>query len=125
MRRQRKAKILATLGPASSSREQIDALVRVGGKLSDRKGVNVPDVVLALSPLTTKDRADLRFGIDLGCDWVAMSFVQRPEGTVNLSEAVMVARGDLGAETPPEDVPALQKRFIAACRKAGKPVIVA
>jgi pyruvate kinase len=126
----------------------------VGGKLSDRKGVNVPDVVLPLSPLTKKDRADLRFGIDLGCDWVAMSFVQRPEDVaeirkliggrakviaklekpaaierleeiIDLSDAVMVARGDLGVEMPPEDVPAIQKRIIAAGRKSGKPVVVA
>jgi pyruvate kinase len=126
----------------------------VGGKLSDRKGVNVPDVVLPLSPLTAKDREDLRFGIDLGCDWVAMSFVQRPEDVaelrkliggrakviaklekpagidrleeiVDLSDAVMVARGDLGVEMPPEDVPAIQKRIVAACRKSGKPVVVA
>jgi pyruvate kinase len=128
--------------------------VLVGGKLSDRKGVNVPDVVLPLSPLTKKDRADLRFGIDLGCDWVAMSFVQRPEDVaelrkligkrakliaklekpsaierleeiVELSDAVMVARGDLGVEMPPEDVPAIQKRIIVAGRKFGKPVVVA
>jgi pyruvate kinase len=128
--------------------------VVIGGRLSDRKGVNVPDVVLALSPLTAKDRADLRFGIDLGCDWVAMSFVQRPEDVaelrklisgrakviaklekpaaidrleeiIDLSDAVMVARGDLGVEMPPEDVPAIQKRIIAAGRKSGKPVVVA
>ncbi|WP_119300052.1 pyruvate kinase [Dongia deserti] len=128
--------------------------VVVGGKLSDRKGVNVPDVVLPLSPLTQKDRVDLHFGIDLGCDWVAMSFVQRPEDVaelrkliggrakvitklekpaaidrleeiVDLSDAVMVARGDLGVEMPPEDVPAIQKRIVAACRKSGKPVVVA
>jgi pyruvate kinase len=128
--------------------------VLVGGKLSDRKGVNVPDVVLPLSPLTKKDRADLQFGIDLGCDWVAMSFVQRPEDVaelrkliggrakiiaklekpaaidrleeiIELSDAVMVARGDLGVEMPPEDVPAIQKRIIAAGRKWGKPVVVA
>ena len=128
--------------------------VVIGGKISDRKGVNVPDVVLPLSPLTEKDRADLRFGIDLGCDWVAMSFVQRPEDVaelrkliagrakvitklekpaaidrldeiVDLSDAVMVARGDLGVEMPPEDVPAIQKRIVAACRKSGKPVVVA
>ena len=126
----------------------------VGGKLSDRKGVNVPDVVLPLSPLTDKDREDLRFGLDLGVDWVAMSFVQRPEDVaelrkliggrakviaklekpaaierleeiIDLSDAVMVARGDLGVEMPPEDVPAIQKRIVAACRKSGKPVVVA
>jgi pyruvate kinase len=128
--------------------------VIVGGKLSDRKGVNVPDVVLPLSPLTAKDREDLRFGLDLGVDWVAMSFVQRPEDVaelrkliggrakviaklekpaaierleeiIDLSDAIMVARGDLGVEMPPEDVPAIQKRIVAACRKSGKPVVVA
>lgn len=128
--------------------------VLVGGKLSDRKGVNVPDVVLPLSPLTAKDREDLRFGLDLGVDWVAMSFVQRPEDVaelrkliggrakviaklekpaaierleeiIDLSDAIMVARGDLGVEMPPEDVPAIQKRIVAACRKSGKPVVVA
>ncbi|MBA4100015.1 MAG: pyruvate kinase [Rhodospirillum sp.] len=128
--------------------------VLVGGKLSDRKGVNVPDVVLPLSPLTGKDREDLRFGLDLGVDWVAMSFVQRPEDVAelrkliggrakviaklekpaaierleeitDLSDAIMVARGDLGVEMPPEDVPAIQKRIVAACRKSGKPVVVA
>jgi pyruvate kinase len=126
----------------------------VGGKLSDRKGVNVPDVVLPLSPLTKKDRVDLQYGLDLGADWVAMSFVQRPEDVaelrkliggrakviaklekpsaihhldeiVDLSDAVMVARGDLGVEMLPEDVPAIQKQIIAAGRKAGKPVVVA
>ena len=131
-----------------------DVEVAVGGKLSDRKGVNVPDVVLPLSPLTKKDRADLRFGLDMGADWVAMSFVQRPEDVaelrkliggraklmaklekpaaierleeiVELSDAVMVARGDLGVEMPPEDVPAIQKRIISAGRKSGKPVVVA
>jgi pyruvate kinase len=131
-----------------------DCEVVVGGKLSDRKGVNVPDVVLPLSPLTVKDRDDLRFGLDLGCDWVAMSFVQRPEDVaelrkliggrakvlaklekpaaierleeiIDLSDAVMVARGDLGVEMPPEDVPAIQKRIVAAGRKSGKPVVVA
>jgi pyruvate kinase len=128
--------------------------ILVGGKLSDRKGVNVPDVVLPLSPLTAKDREDLRFGLDLGVDWVAMSFVQRPEDVaelrkliggrakviaklekpaaierleeiIDLSDAIMVARGDLGVEMPPEDVPAIQKRIVAACRKSGKPVVVA
>ena len=125
-----------------------------GGVLSDHKGVNVPSVVLPLSPLTEKDLEDLRFGLDLGVDWVALSFVQRPEDMaearkliagragvmsklekpaamdhldeiVNLSDAVMVARGDLGVEVPPEDVPALQKRIVFTCRAAGKPVVVA
>jgi len=124
------------------------------GPLSDRKGVNVPSVMLDLSPLTEKDRYDLAFALDLGVDWVALSFVQRPEDIaealrliggrasllaklekptavdhlfeiVDLADAVMVARGDLGVEVPPEDVPALQKRIIRACRYAGKPVVVA
>jgi len=128
--------------------------VVVGGMLSDRKGVNVPGVVLPLSPLTDKDRRDLTLGLDLGVDWVALSFVQRPddiaearrlvagraalmaklekpaaidrlEEIVELSDAIMVARGDLGVELPPEEVPILQKRILRACRHAGRPVIVA
>ncbi|MBI3451330.1 MAG: pyruvate kinase, partial [Rhodospirillales bacterium] len=128
--------------------------VVTGGPLSNHKGVNVPGVVLPLSPLTDKDRRDLAFGLDLGCDWVALSFVQRPDdvaearrliggraavlsklekpaamerldGIVELSDAIMVARGDLGVELPPEDVPGLQKQIIRVCRRAGKPVIVA
>jgi pyruvate kinase len=131
-----------------------DTVVTTGGMLSDRKGVNVPGVLLPIEPLTEKDRADLRFGLELGVDWVAQSFVQRPEDMAELrrliagraalmvklekpaaidrleeiveqSDAIMVARGDLGVELPPEDVPSLQKRIIAACRKAGKPVVVA
>jgi pyruvate kinase len=128
--------------------------VMVGGKLSDRKGVNVPDVVLPLSPLTKKDLVDLAFGLDLGADWVALSFVQRPEDIaearkliqgrariiaklekpaaiehlqeiIDLADGIMVARGDLGVEMPPEDVPSLQKRIVSACRESGKPVVVA
>lgn len=128
--------------------------VVAGGALSDRKGVNVPGVVLPLSALTAKDRADLDYALQLGVDWVALSFVQRPEDIVEIkaivqgragivaklekpaaigsleaivaeADAIMVARGDLGVEMPPEDVPAIQKRIVRACRKAGKPVIVA
>jgi pyruvate kinase len=128
--------------------------VVVGGKLSDRKGVNVPNAVLPLSALTEKDRSDLSFALDLGVDWIALSFVQRPEDVaegrklvagragilvklekplairhldeiIELSDAVMVARGDLGVEMPAEDVPPIQKQIIHACREAGKPVIVA
>ncbi|HTO82137.1 MAG TPA: pyruvate kinase [Methylomirabilota bacterium] len=131
-----------------------ETTVVTGGRLSDRKGVNVPGAVLPISALTEKDRQDLQFGLDLGVDWVALSFVQRPEDVaearrliagraailvklekpaaidrlqelIELTDAVMVARGDLGVEMPPEDVPALQKRIIAACRAAGKPVVVA
>lgn len=131
-----------------------DTRVVSGGVLSDRKGVNVPGLVLPLSALTEKDRTDLQFGLALGVDWVALSFVQRPEDIVELRElvqgragivaklekpaaiaaldaivaqtdAVMVARGDLGVEMPAEAVPAIQKRIVEACRRAGKPVIVA
>ncbi|OYR20898.1 pyruvate kinase [Agrobacterium sp. LC34] len=125
-----------------------------GGALSNRKGVNVPGAVLDISPLTAKDREDLEFGLELGVDWVALSFVQRArdmiearslvgdragliakiekpsalddiEDIVRLSDSVMVARGDLGVEIPPEDVPGKQKEIIRACRLAAKPVIVA
>ena len=128
--------------------------VITGGELSDHKGVNVPSAVLNISALTAKDRGDLRFGLDLGVDWIALSFVQLPEHVaearkliagraaimvklekpaaidhldeiVTLADAVMVARGDLGVEVPPEDVPGLQKLIIRTCRHAGKPVVVA
>jgi pyruvate kinase len=128
--------------------------VAVGGALSDRKGVSVIGAVLPLSALTEKDRRDLQFGLDMGADWVALSFVQRPEdmeevrglvqgranvmaklekpaaiehldAIVRLSDGVMVARGDLGVEMPPERVPVIQRRILRACRSAGRPVIVA
>jgi len=125
-----------------------------GGTLSNNKGVNVPSVILNLSSLTAKDHKDLRYGLKLGIDWVALSFVQRPEDVaeirkivgskawvmskfekpqalekleeiIELSDGVMVARGDLGVEMPPEDVPILQKLIVRTCREAGKPVVVA
>ncbi|MGE0745598.1 MAG: pyruvate kinase [Rhodospirillales bacterium] len=131
-----------------------EAEVMTGGRLSNHKGVNVPGVVLPVTPLGRKDRDDLRFGLDHGVDWVGLSFVQRPEDVaearkliagramvlsklekpaaierldeiVSLSDALMVARGDLGVELPPEDVPSLQKEILRHCRAAGKPVIVA
>jgi pyruvate kinase len=131
-----------------------ETIVESGGPLSNGKGVNVPGAVLPLSPLTEKDRTDLHVGLDAGADWIAQSFVQRPEDVaelrklvagraavmsklekpagidrldeiIELSDAVMVARGDLGVELPPEDVPGLQKQIIRACRQAGKPVVVA
>ncbi|XYJ12634.1 pyruvate kinase [Telluria sp. B2] len=131
-----------------------DTTVLVGGVLSDRKGVNVPGVVLPISPLTAKDRTDLAFGLELGVDWVALSFVQRPEDVrearalvgkrawimaklekpaaidaleeiVALSDGIMVARGDLGVELPPQQVPVLQRRIVHAARAAGRPVVVA
>ena len=128
--------------------------VTTGGPLSERKGVNVPGVILPISIITEKDRKDLEFGLELEVDWVALSFVQRPQdleearsvikgraaivaklekpaavesldAIVALADGVMVARGDLGVELPAEQVPAIQKRMVRACRKAGKPVIVA
>src|ERR1019366_973557 len=126
--------------------------VQVGGRLSERKGVNVPGVVLPISPLTEKDRRDLDYALELGVDWIALSFVQRPEDIaearavigdralvmtklekpaaidrldeiVRASDSVMVARGDLGVELPPERVPVLQRAIVRACRREGKPVI--
>ncbi len=128
--------------------------VEVGGALSNNKGVNVPDVVVPLPALTVKDRADLAFALDHNVDWIALSFVQRPEDVaearaliggkaallakiekpaglerlaeiLELADAVMVARGDLGVELPPEQVPPAQKRIVAMARAAGKPVVVA
>jgi pyruvate kinase len=130
------------------------ARVVTGGMLGDRKGVNLPDTDLPLSPLTEKDRRDLEFGLSLGVDWVGLSFVQRPSDVIEaqgivdgragvlvkiekpaaierigdilpLVDALMVARGDLGVEIPSEDVPGKQKELIRLCRAAGKPVIVA
>jgi pyruvate kinase len=131
-----------------------EARVVVGGPLSDRKGVNLPNTELPLSPLTEKDRVDLDFGLSLGVDWVALSFVQRPADVIEaqglikrragvmakiekpaaldrigdivaLVDAIMVARGDLGVEIPPEDVPGKQKELVRLCRMAAKPVIIA
>lgn len=131
-----------------------EVLVEAGGILSDRKGVNVPGVTLPISALSAKDLHDLDLALDLGADWVNLSFLQRPEDIletrnivgdrakigakiekpaaiqnldeiIELSDAVMVARGDLGVEMPPEEVPILQKRIVQKCRHAGKPVIVA
>ena len=134
--------------------DRAETRVVSGTTLSDRKGVNVPGVVLPISALTDKDRADLAFALDAGVDWIGLSFVQRPqdvaearalvgtraailakiekpqaidhlEAIVALSDGIMVARGDLGVEMPPEDVPTLQKRIVREARRAGKPVIVA
>ena len=132
----------------------LECEVVTGGVLSDRKGVNVPDVVLQIPALTEKDRRDLDFALEHGVDFIGLSFVQRPEDVaearaiadgrawilskiekpqaldqleaiIALSDAVMVARGDLGVELPPEEVPLAQKRIIHAAREAGKPVVVA
>lgn len=124
------------------------------GEISDHKGVNLPGAFLPLSPLTDKDRDDLELGLDLGADWIGASFIQQPqdllilreaiddraglitkfekptavdrlEEIIDLSDAIMVARGDLGVELPPEDVPSISRRIVRASRDAGKPVIVA
>ena len=128
--------------------------VLAGGPLSNHKGVNLPNVMLDVSPLTEKDLRDLEYALELGIGMIALSFVQRPEDVeeaqrliagrahlisklekptairhleaiVELTDGVMVARGDLGVELPPETVPGIQKRIIRCCRQAGKPVIVA
>ncbi len=128
--------------------------VVTAGMLSDRKGLNLPDTVVPTAALTPKDREDLAQALDHGVDWVALSFVQRAEdvaearkliggraalmakiekpqaldaldGIIELADAIMVARGDLGVELPPELVPGAQKRLVAAARRAGKPVVVA
>ncbi|HYZ24377.1 MAG TPA: pyruvate kinase [Rhodopila sp.] len=134
--------------------DALETEVVVGGPLSDRKGVNVPDVVLPIPALTPKDREDLAFALDHGVNFIGLSFVQRPEDVVEtknlvegrawvmvklekpqaldnlhdiveLTDAVMVARGDLGVELPPEEVPLAQKRIVRLARTLGKPVVVA
>ncbi|MFU8882802.1 MAG: pyruvate kinase [Rhodobacterales bacterium] len=131
-----------------------ECTVTVGGIISNRKGVNVPDVVLPLAALSDKDRKDLEFACALGVDWLALSFVQRPEDVTEaralaagraailskiekpsavqcfneilaVSDGIMVARGDLGVELPVQNVPPIQKRLVRRCRAAAKPVIVA
>jgi len=128
--------------------------VEVGTRLSDRKGVSVPDSTIKTGALTTKDRADLDAALEANVDWIALSFVQRPDDVaevrkiaagragimskiekpqavqrlaeiIEISDALMVARGDLGVEMPLEQVPGIQKQITRACRRAGKPVVVA
>ena len=134
--------------------DRITTVVEVGGPLSNNKGLNVPDVVLPMAALTEKDRSDLAFAVDQGVDWIALSFVQRPEDLwearkliggkaallakiekpqaidrleeiVEACDGVMVARGDLGVELPPQSVPPLQKRIVETARRLGRPVVVA
>lgn len=131
-----------------------DTEVMVGGELKSRKGVNLPDTLLHLSPLTEKDRADLDLALELGVDWIALSFIQRPDDVaearkrargraaimakiekpmaidhlgeiIDMADGLMVARGDLGVELPVEQVPGRQKQITRAARRAGKPVVVA
>lgn len=131
-----------------------DTIVKIGGLLTSNKGVNVPDAILPMTALSAKDREDLDFGLSLGVDWVALSFVQRAADIaeardiigdrawimakmekpramqhlheiIEVSDGIMVARGDLGVELPIEQVPGLQKAITRAARRAGKPVVVA
>ena len=131
-----------------------DCEVIAGGTISNRKGVNVPDVVLPLAALSEKDRKHLEFVCDLGVDWLALSFVQRMEDVeearllakgraailskiekpaavksfeeiLRASDGIMIARGDLGVELPVQNVPPIQKQLVRQCRAAAKPVIVA
>ena len=135
-------------------RDFADCEVLVAGTISNRKGVNVPDVVLPLAALSEKDRKDLEFVCELGVDWLALSFVQRPadveearklakgraalmskiekptavtyfDDILAVSDGIMVARGDLGVELPVQNVPPIQKQLVRKCRAAAKPVIVA
>jgi pyruvate kinase len=137
-----------------ASPKRVIARVEVPGRVSDRKGVSLPDAVVKVSALTPKDRTDLDAALEAGADWIALSFIQRPDDVaeakkiirgraavlakiekpqaitrlaeiVELSDALMVARGDLGVEVPIERVPGLQKQIIRASRRAGKPVVVA
>ncbi len=137
-----------------AGKELAETEVIAGGPLSDRKGVNIPGVLVPVSALSAKDRKDMEFALNLGVDWVALSFVQRPEDVaearklaagraaimakiekpsaitsldeiIDLADAIMVARGDLGVELPVQEVPGLQKRIVRASRHAGKPVVVA
>ena len=142
------------LAVLEASSERAVTRVEVGGRLSARKGVSVPNTVLGFSALTRKDHSDLEAALDAGVDWIALSFVQRPEDIaeakkiargraavmakmekpqavehlaeiIDAADALMVARGDLGVELPLEKVPALQKQMTRAARRAGKPVVVA
>jgi pyruvate kinase len=138
----------------TANTEAIVCTAEIGGVISDRKGVNVPDAEVPIPALTDKDRRDLAFAMEHGADWIGLSFVQRPEdlaearklmhgrgalcakiekpqaikrldAILELADGVMVARGDLGVELNPEEVPPLQKRIVYAARSLGKPVIVA
>jgi pyruvate kinase len=122
-------------------------VVRVGGTISNRKGVSLPDTALPVAAMTEKDRGDLEAALDIGVDWIALSFVQRPEDVaevkkvargraqvlakiekpqalarldeiMEVSDALMVARGDLGVEMPLEKVPGLQKRITRGARRS-------
>ena len=143
-----------SINEEDTDQAKIECEILVGGPLSNQKGVNVPSVILPLSAITAKDRSDLTFALAQGVDWIALSFVQRVEDVrearelingqawvisklekpsaldalediVRESDGIMVARGDLGVEMPPESVPVQQRRIISCCRTQGRPVVVA
>ena len=145
-----KIRLVAT----ATDRKKIVTRVEIGGKLSDRKGVSLPDTVIPFSALTPKDHSDLEAALDTGIDWIGLSFIQRPDDIaeakkitrgrasvmakiekpqavyrldeiMDVTDSIMVARGDLGVEMPLEKVPGIQKQLTRAARRAGKPVVVA
>ena len=134
--------------------DYVTAVIKAGSALSDKKGLNVPGAVIPLAALTEKDKEDLATALEFGVDWIAQSFVQTPDDVreahdliqgraklmvklekpsaldhlveiTELADGVMLARGDLGVEIPPEKVPAVQKRVVQHVREAGKPIVVA
>lgn len=137
-----------------ASKSHLTTRVKIGGILSNKKGVNIPHMLLPISAFTEKDHEDLAFVTTQDIDWVALSFVQTPDDIkglrrllkkpfkimakiekpqalkaldeiIALSDGIMVTRGDLGVECPPENVPVLQRKIIQSCRRQGKPVVVA
>lgn len=145
-------KVRATI--IAKDKNGLDAEIVSGSSLSNNKGFNLPNVVLPIAALTDKDKVDLEAAINMGVDWIAQSFVQKPEDVIEAKklikgraallakiekpsaveslddiikhvDGIMLARGDLGVEIPPEDVPAVQKKVVRKVRHAGKPVIVA
>mmetsp|Transcript_33333 Transcript_33333/g.31803 ORF Transcript_33333/g.31803 Transcript_33333/m.31803 type:complete len:583 (+) Transcript_33333:144-1892(+) len=150
-----KMEVMATTMESEGLEEgKVTCKVIIGGALSNRKGVNTPTIIIPMSPMTAKDRTDLTFALTLSIDWVALSFVQKPEDIVelrklagptvklmaklekpsaidyldeivSLADGIMVARGDLGVEMNPWDVPVIQKRIVETCKILGKPVVIA
>ena len=145
---------LVHLQVTKAEKGKITCHVEAGGPIGSRKGINLPTVDLPMSAMTEKDKKDVKVGMELGVDWVALSFVQRAQDVIELRDiigdsawimakiekpnavdriddiieaanGIMVARGDLGVEVPLEEVPSIQKRIIRKCRRAGKPVVVA
>ena len=138
----------------SVAKNQIKCIVEIGGRISDRKGINVPQTIIPTAALSRKDKIDLEFACNLGIDWLALSFVQRAKDVnearklakgrtsilskiekpsavtdfnsiLEVSDGIMIARGDLGVEMPVQAIPPIQKRLVMACRHVAKPVIVA